>query len=70
MIEGSDGQYYFQAGAICLAGFWRMEDKLGMSLENIHLSGNVPKCWYLYLIFYIFILMTNELQTERNYSTA
>ncbi|KAH7931382.1 hypothetical protein BV22DRAFT_1027620 [Leucogyrophana mollusca] len=43
MIEGSDGKYYFQAGAICIPGFWRMRDKLGMPLDEIHVSGNVPK---------------------------
>ncbi|KAJ7089763.1 hypothetical protein B0H15DRAFT_839160 [Mycena belliarum] len=43
MVEGSNGGYYFQAGAICVPGFWRMEDKLGMRLDEIHLSGNVPQ---------------------------
>ncbi|KAJ6561159.1 hypothetical protein DFH09DRAFT_504156 [Mycena vulgaris] len=43
MIEGSNGGYYFQAGAICVPGFWRMEDKLGMRLDEIHLTGNVPQ---------------------------
>jgi hypothetical protein len=27
-----------------LAGFWRLEDKAGMSLDQIHFSGNVPQC--------------------------
>ena len=27
-----------------LLGFWRLQDKLGMPLEEIHLSGNVPQC--------------------------
>ena len=40
MIEGSDGLYYLRAGAICLAGFWRLEDKFGMPLERIHTSGD------------------------------
>ncbi|KAF9535072.1 hypothetical protein CPB83DRAFT_843426 [Crepidotus variabilis] len=43
MIEGNDGRYYFQAGSICVPGFWRMQDKLGMPLDDIHLSGNVPQ---------------------------
>ncbi|KAJ7460678.1 hypothetical protein FB451DRAFT_1045134 [Mycena latifolia] len=43
MVEGSNGGYYFQAGAICVPGFWRMEDKLGMRLDEIHLSGDVPQ---------------------------
>lgn len=25
-------------------GFWRLEDKIGMSLDDIHTSGNVPHC--------------------------
>ena len=40
--EGEGGQHRFVAGSICTAGFWRLEDKLGLSLADIHLSGNVP----------------------------
>ncbi|KAJ6466411.1 hypothetical protein C8R45DRAFT_1021631 [Mycena sanguinolenta] len=43
MVEGSDGGYYFMAGAIIVPGFWRMEDKIGMNMEQIHISGNVPQ---------------------------
>ncbi|KLO16388.1 hypothetical protein SCHPADRAFT_901620 [Schizopora paradoxa] len=43
MLEGSDGRYYFQAGGIIVPGFWRLEDKIGMPLEEIHLSGLVPQ---------------------------
>ncbi|KAJ7587137.1 hypothetical protein C8J56DRAFT_943672 [Mycena floridula] len=43
MVEGSDGRYYFQGGAICLPGFWRMKDKIGLPLEDIHDNGNVPQ---------------------------
>jgi alpha-1,2-mannosyltransferase len=45
MVEGSgdDGAYYLKAGATLLTGFWRLEDKLGMSLDDIHLSGDVPQ---------------------------
>ncbi|KAI0922007.1 hypothetical protein AcV5_000548 [Taiwanofungus camphoratus] len=43
MIEGSDGRYYLQAGAICIPGFWRLQDKIGMPLDEIHLTGNVPQ---------------------------
>ncbi|KAE9404497.1 hypothetical protein BT96DRAFT_955621 [Gymnopus androsaceus JB14] len=43
MVEGTDGQYYFQGGAICVPGFWRMRDKIGMSLEEIHIQGHVPQ---------------------------
>lgn len=42
MMEGGDGQYYLKAGSILLAGFWRLEDKMGMSLNEIHESGDVP----------------------------
>jgi alpha-1,2-mannosyltransferase len=42
MIEKPDGQYYLLAGAILLAGFWRLEDKFGMPLSEIHTSGDVP----------------------------
>ncbi|ETN41196.1 uncharacterized protein HMPREF1541_03131 [Cyphellophora europaea CBS 101466] len=43
MIERPDGQYYLLAGAILLAGFWRLEDKYGMVLSEIHTSGDVPQ---------------------------
>lgn len=43
MFEKSDGQYYLLAGAILLAGFWRLEDKFGMPLSEIHTSGDVPQ---------------------------
>ncbi|KAK1995106.1 hypothetical protein LX36DRAFT_659947 [Colletotrichum falcatum] len=42
MTERPDGNYYFLAGAILLPGFWRLRDKFGMSLEEIHTSGDVP----------------------------
>ncbi|KPM34255.1 hypothetical protein AK830_g12312 [Neonectria ditissima] len=42
MIERPDGQYYLLAGAILLAGFWRLTDKYGMSLSRIHTSADVP----------------------------
>ena len=43
MIERSDGMYYLLAGAIILPGFWRLEDKFGMVLSEIHTSGDVPQ---------------------------
>jgi alpha-1,2-mannosyltransferase len=43
MFEKPDGQYYLLAGSILLAGFWRLEDKLGMALSEIHTSGDVPQ---------------------------
>lgn len=42
MIERPDGQYYLLAGSILLAGFWRLSDKFGMRLSDIHTSGSVP----------------------------
>lgn len=42
MFEKPDGEYYLLAGAILLAGFWRLEDKFGMPLSEIHTSGDVP----------------------------
>lgn len=42
MFEKEDGQYYLLAGSILLAGFWKLEDKLGMPLSEIHTSGDVP----------------------------
>ncbi|KIV77953.1 hypothetical protein PV11_09726 [Exophiala sideris] len=42
LIERSDGQYYLLSGFVALAGFWRLRDKFGMSLSEIHTSGNVP----------------------------
>ena len=42
MFEKADGQYYLLAGSILLPGFWRLEDKFGMPLSEIHSSGNVP----------------------------
>lgn len=43
MIEGKDGLYYLKAGAILLAGFWRLKDKINMPLYEIHTSGEVPE---------------------------
>ncbi|KAK7204746.1 hypothetical protein BZA70DRAFT_279910 [Myxozyma melibiosi] len=43
MMPGEDGQYYLKAGCILLAGFWRLSDKLGMPLSEIHTSGDVPQ---------------------------
>lgn len=42
MFEKPDGQYYFLAGAVMLPGSWRLKDKFGMSLSEIHISGDVP----------------------------
>ncbi|KAL4909636.1 hypothetical protein BDW74DRAFT_165072 [Aspergillus multicolor] len=42
MIEKPDGEYYLLAGAVLLAGFWRLSDKYGMRLSEIHTSADVP----------------------------
>jgi hypothetical protein len=42
MFEKEDCQYYLLAGSILLPGFWRLEDKWGMPLSEIHTSGDVP----------------------------
>lgn len=42
MIEKEDGEPHLLAGALLLAGFWRLEDKFGMSIADIHTSGDVP----------------------------
>ncbi|CAN8105795.1 unnamed protein product [Discula destructiva] len=39
----ADGQYYLLSGAILLPGFWRLEDKMGMALSEVHTSGDVPQ---------------------------
>ena len=43
MFEKPDGQYYLLAGSILLPGFWRLSDKFGMPLSEIHTSGDVPQ---------------------------
>lgn len=43
MMERPDEQYYLVAGAVLLPGFWRLTDKFGMSLAELHTSGDVPQ---------------------------
>jgi len=43
MVEGSDGRYYLQAGAITIPGSWKLDEKIGMPLDEIHRSGGVPQ---------------------------
>lgn len=43
MVEHDDGDYYLEGGSILLAGFWRLRDKFGMGLSEIHTSGDVPQ---------------------------
>ncbi|KAI6021180.1 hypothetical protein EDC04DRAFT_2607247 [Pisolithus marmoratus] len=38
---GSDGKYHSQGGLILALECWRMGDKVGMLLDEIHLSGDV-----------------------------
>lgn len=42
MMERTDGNYYLVGGAGLTAGFWRLKDKIGMQLKDIHLSSAVP----------------------------
>lgn len=42
MMEREDGHYYLSAGAGCTPGFWRMKDKMGYRLRDLHLSSDVP----------------------------
>jgi hypothetical protein len=57
MVEKEDGQYYLLAGAILLAGFWRLEDKFGMPLSTIHTSGDVPG-WVPFSLPSLFIALS------------
>lgn len=41
--EDEKGQYILKGGAIMLAGFWRLRDKLNLPLSAIHTTGDVPK---------------------------
>ncbi|KAJ4417902.1 hypothetical protein N0V85_001642 [Neurospora sp. IMI 360204] len=44
MVEQpEDDQYHLLAGAVLLPGFWRLTDKFGMSLAELHTSGDVPQ---------------------------
>ncbi|KAL2754203.1 hypothetical protein ACRALDRAFT_2124959, partial [Sodiomyces alcalophilus JCM 7366] len=43
MVKREDGQYYLLSGSILLPGFWRLGDKFGMALSQIHATGNVPQ---------------------------
>ncbi|EMD40976.1 hypothetical protein CERSUDRAFT_111549 [Gelatoporia subvermispora B] len=42
LVEGTDGRYYLQAGAICIPGSWRLQDKIGLALDEIHIPA-VPQ---------------------------
>jgi hypothetical protein len=34
----------FSISSCIFSGFWRMRDKIGLPLDEIHVSGNVPQC--------------------------
>lgn len=42
MYASPDGQYHIDAAAVCLPGFWRLEEKFRMSLDTLHLEAKVP----------------------------
>lgn len=42
MIKRDDDEYHFNAGAVCLPGFWRLKEKFGMSLDTLHFEAKVP----------------------------
>ncbi|GAA5872301.1 hypothetical protein JCM1840_004120 [Sporobolomyces johnsonii] len=42
MVEDEQGHYRLRAGSICTAGFWRLQDKVGLTLDDIHFKGAVP----------------------------
>ncbi|TNY24390.1 hypothetical protein DMC30DRAFT_413325 [Rhodotorula diobovata] len=42
VVEDENGEYRFQAGSVCTAGFWRLQDKIGLALDEIHFGGAVP----------------------------
>lgn len=41
--EDENGDYILKGGAIMLAGFWRLRDKINLPLSAIHTTGDVPK---------------------------
>jgi hypothetical protein len=41
--RGIREEYRLVAGSICTAGFWRLKDKIGRTLREIHLNGKVPQ---------------------------
>jgi len=42
LFEGEDGQYYLRASGDFLSGVERLEERMGMSLSELHTSSNVP----------------------------
>ncbi|KAI3407072.2 hypothetical protein KGF56_000160 [Candida oxycetoniae] len=42
LVENEQGSYSLEAGCVALAGFWRLKDKYQMTLDDLHLSADVP----------------------------
>lgn len=54
-----------------LTGFWRMQDKIGMPLDEIHLSGEVPQCKSIHFLknvnlFNSLLIVKEKLQLGMN----
>ncbi|KIY71787.1 hypothetical protein CYLTODRAFT_368666 [Cylindrobasidium torrendii FP15055 ss-10] len=43
LVEGADERYYVQGGAILVPGSWRLKDKIGMALDDLHNEARVPQ---------------------------
>ncbi|EER31948.1 conserved hypothetical protein [Candida tropicalis MYA-3404] len=43
MVEKEDGAYYLEGGCSTLAGFWRLREKVGLKLDDIHVTSGVPQ---------------------------
>ncbi|GAA6025433.1 hypothetical protein JCM10207_005402 [Rhodosporidiobolus poonsookiae] len=68
MVEDSQGHYRLQGGSICTAGFWRLQDKAGMTLDEIHFHGAVPNyaAKYQKSMNKFFTNMKEDKMVERN----
>lgn len=53
------------------SGFWRMRDKIGLPLEDIHIQGHVPQCTVYLLLFILCDLNTaTREKTKQDYTTV
>ncbi|EMG46926.1 hypothetical protein SBY92_005155 [Candida maltosa Xu316] len=43
MVEKEDGHYYLEGGCSTLPGFWRLGEKAGLKLDDIHTTSGVPQ---------------------------
>ena len=52
------------------AGFWRLEDKAGLPLDAIHISGHVPQCMCLFLTYFLRVTLhaPGAWQMKKNFS--